>query len=211
MAVNIKIIIALIFVLLIGFIGYNNYSSYQSRKSAEARIAETQAVQAGLTQQPPSKPKVVPRAEVVSELIASQPQDDGVESLPVVAVSEPQASSTTTSVDSTAVADKAKLDNARLRWVDAFKIAVSTPRIQLNEEIKTMQAIKLEVINTETEPCMSAAKEHLAEGMSITIDGLLDYRTHTDTGVELFTKSTVRSNKEMDMYNSMSTACVAKL
>ena len=203
---DIKRIIIIAIIVFLSIVGINYYNSAQSTKNIAARQAETDALRASLPQpinQQPTADKAPPTI---------QPQESGeFESLPVVADIEPQVTNASSVTDPTALADKAKLDNARLRWVDTFKIAISTPRVQLNEEIKTLQAIKFEVITTEVGPCMSAAKAHLAEGMSITIDGLLDYKTHTDTGVDLFTESTTRSNKEMAMYNSMSIACVAKL
>lgn len=208
--VSIKIIIAVVFVLLVGLISYNNYSSYQSRKSAEARRVETQAIQADLAQQPQSKPKVVPSATVVSVPTASQPQDTAIDTMPVASDSELFDVNPTPVVSGKQqmVADKAKMDDALLRWNDALKVAASTPRIHLTQEIKNLQAIKLEVINMDIAPCMTASKTHLANAMTIFIDGLLEFKSNTIIGEFLFRDYAKKANRDMERYSIISNQCI---
>lgn len=203
----------LIFLLLIGFIGYNNYSSYQKKESAAARAAETEALRASNAQRAELDPKPEPKAMAVSTPAASQSQDMAVDPMPVASDSELFDVNPTPVVSGKQqmVADKAKMDDALLRWNDALKVAASTPRIHLTQEIKNLQAIKLEVINMDVAPCMTASKTHLANAMTIFIDGLLEFKSNTIIGEFLFRDYAKKANRDMERYSIISNQCITMI
>lgn len=113
--------------------------------------------------------------------------------------------------DSNIVKDKAKLDNIRVRWNDAMKVALSTSRIQLNPAIQDLQSIKLDVLNMNVEPCLEAPKARLAKAMGIFIDGLLEFKSNTNIGVFLFEDYAEKANKDMEAYDVWSQQCVTMM
>lgn len=207
---DIKKIVIIAAVLLLAFIGFNYYSSAQSEKTRAVRMAETEALRASNAQRAALDPKPAPKAMAVSTPVASQPQDTAVDPMPVASDSElfnvnPMP---VVSGKQQMVADKAKMDNALLRWNDALKVAASTPRIHLTQEIKNLQAIKLEVINMGVAPCMTASKTHLANAMTIFIDGLLEFKSNTIIGEFLFRDYAKKANRDMERYSIISNQCI---
>ena len=107
------------------------------------------------------------------------------------------------------IEDKAKLDNTLLRWNDAMKIALTTPRIHLGDKIENLQAIKLEVLSMNLSPCMNEPRNRLANAMSIFIDGLLEFKSNTNIGVFLFEDYAKKANKDMGLYQVISNQCIS--
>lgn len=207
---DIKKIIIIAVIALLGIIGFNYYSSAQSAKNMAARAAETENLKASVEQTEVKKTPVVipmnvrddePKQVVqVATVVAS---DDDLFGSPKSGVAQVD-----TAKKAALTADKAKLDNALLRWNDAMKVAITTPRIQLDGKIEGLQAIKLEVLTMDLNPCMNEPRNRLANAMGIFIDGLLEFKSNTNIGVFLFRDYAQKANKDMELYNVISNQCI---
>lgn len=206
---DIKKLLIIAVVALLAIAGFNYYSSSQKKESIATRQAETEALKASLPQPiiqqlaVVKKPVLEQSKEVVGEPI-SVASDDELFGNPKSAVAQVD-----TVKKSALTADKAKLDNALLRWNDAMKIAVTTPRIQLGDKIEVLQSIKLEVLTTSVNPCMEEPKKRLSNAMGIFIDGLLEFKSNTNIGVFLFEDYAKKANKDMELYNIISSQCIS--
>ena len=209
---DIKKIVIIAAIALIVIIGFNYYSSAQSEKNRTARIAETEALRANIMkkeiEQAPSVTTAIVKNETskaqqvvpVATVVAS---DDDLFGSPTSRVAQVD-----TAKKAALTADKAKLDNALLRWNDAMKVAITTPRIQLDGKIEGLQAIKLEVLTMDLNPCMNEPRNRLANAMGIFIDGLLEFKSNTNIGVFLFRDYAQKANKDMELYNVISNQCI---
>lgn len=210
MIVDIKKIVVIAALALLVIIGFNYYSSAQSENNRAARAAETEALKASIPQSIVQQP-ITAKVPVLDQ----HPESVVAEPTPVASDAELFGSPkpTTAKVDTVKKAklieDKAKLDNALLRWNDAMKIALTTPRIHLGDKIENLQAIKLEVLSMNLSPCMNEPRNRLANAMSIFIDGLLEFKSNTDIGVFLFEDYAKKANKDMGLYNVISSQCIS--
>lgn len=211
---DIKKILIIAAIALLAIIGFNYYNSVQSEKNRAARAAETEIMRSGITQAETekvanSKPATVLNApksdiETVPQPAIVVASDDDLFGAPKAAIAKVD-----TAKKEKLTADKAKLDNALLRWNDAMKIALTTPRIQLGAKIEDLQAIKLEVLSMSLNPCMNEPRNRLANAMSIFIDGLLEFKSNTDIGVFLFEDYAKKANKDMGLYQVISSQCIS--
>ena len=207
---DIKKIVAIAALVFLAIIGYNYYSGAQSEKARAARSAETEAVKASVPQ--PVAPQSITTKAPVSE---QQPKAVVTEPIPIASDDElfgnpkPAITKVDTVKKAQLIEDKAKLDNALLRWNDAMKIALTTPRIHLGDKIENLQAIKLEVLSMNLSPCMNEPRNRLANAMSIFIDGLLEFKSNTNIGVFLFEDYAKRANKDMGLYQVISNQCIS--
>lgn len=211
---DIKKILIIAAIALLAIIGFNYYNSVQSEKNRAARAAETETMRSGITQAETekvvnSKPATVLNApksdiETVPQPAIVVASDDDLFGAPKAAIAKVD-----TAKKEKLTADKAKLDNALLRWNDAMKIALTTPRIQLGAKIEDLQAIKLEVLSMSLNPCMNEPRNRLANAMSIFIDGLLEFKSNTDIGVFLFEDYAKKANKDMGLYQVISSQCIS--
>lgn len=207
---DIKKIVVIAALALLAIIGYNYYSSAQSEKARTARIAETEALRASDPQ--PVAPQPIATKPPVSE---QQPKEVVTEPILIASDDElfgnpkPAIAKVDTVKKAQLIEDKAKLDNALLRWNDAMKIALTTPRIHLGDKIENLQAIKLEVLSMDLSPCMNEPRNRLANAMSIFIDGLLEFKSNTDIGVFLFEDYAKKANKDMGLYQVISNQCIS--
>lgn len=207
---DIKKIVVIAALALLAIIAYNYYSSAQSEKARTARIAETEALRASDPQ--PVAPQPIATKPPVSE---QQPKEVVTEPILIASDDElfgnpkPAITKVDTVKKAQLIEDKAKLDNALLRWNDAMKIALTTPRIHLGDKIENLQAIKLEVLSMDLSPCMNEPRNRLANAMSIFIDGLLEFKSNTDIGVFLFEDYAKKANKDMGLYQVISNQCIS--
>lgn len=207
---DIKKIVAVAALVFLAIIGYNYYSSAQSEKARAARSVETEALKASIPQ-PVAPQSITTKAPVLEQ----QPKVAVSEPISVASDDElfgnpkPAIAKVDTVKKAQLIEDKAKLDNALLRWNDAMKIALTTPRIHLGDKIENLQAIKLEVLSMNLSPCMNEPRNRLANAMSIFIDGLLEFKSNTDIGVFLFEDYAKKANKDMGLYQVISNQCIS--
>lgn len=207
---DIKKIVIIAAIVLLTIIGFNYYSSAQSEKVRAARAAETEALKASIPQPIVRQPTVV-----VKTPISTQSQEVVIKPMSVASDDElfgnPKSmiAQVDTAKKAALTADKAKLDNALLRWNDAMKIAMTTPRIHLGEKIEDLQAIKLEVLSMNLSPCMDEPRNRLSNAMSVFIDGLLEFKSNTNIGVFLFEDYAKKANKDMGLYQVISSQCIS--
>ena len=207
---DIKKIVVIAALALLAIIGYNYYSSAQSEKARAARSVETEALKASVPQPvaPQSITTKAPVLEQQTKAVVTEPisvaSDDELFGNPKLAIAKVD-----TVKKAQLIEDKAKLDNALLRWNDAMKIALTTPRIHLGDKIENLQAIKLEVLSMNLSPCMNEPRNRLANAMSIFIDGLLEFKSNTDIGVFLFEDYAKKANKDMGLYQVISNQCIS--
>jgi len=207
---DIKKIVAVAALVFLAIIGYNYYSSAQSEKARDARSVETEAVKASVPQ-PVAPQSITTKAPVLEQ----QPKAVVTEPISVASDDElfgnpkPAIAKVDTVKKAQLIEDKAKLDNALLRWNDAMKIALTTPRIHLGDKIENLQAIKLEVSSMNLSPCMNEPRNRLANAMSIFIDGLLEFKSNTSIGVFLFEDYAKKANKDMGLYQVISNQCIS--
>ena len=207
---DIKKIVAIAALVLLAIIGYNYYSSAQSEKARAARMAGTEALKASIPQSvaPQSITTKAPVSKEKPKVAVSEPisvaSDDELFGNP-----KPAIAKVDTVKKAQLIEDKAKLDNALLRWNDAMKIALTTPRIHLGDKIESLQAIKLEVLSMNLSPCMNEPRNRLANAMSIFIDGLLEFKSNTSIGVFLFEDYAKKANKDMGLYQVISNQCIS--
>lgn len=207
---DIKKIVAVAALVLLAIIGYNYYSSAQSEKARAARSVETEALKASIPQ-PVAPQSITTKAPVLEQ----QPKVAVSEPISVASDDElfgnpkPAIAKVDTVKKAQLIEDKAKLDNALLRWNDAMKIALTTPRIHLGDKIENLQAIKLEVLSMNLSPCMNEPRNRLANAMSIFIDGLLEFKSNTNIGVFLFEDYAKKANKDMGLYQVISNQCIS--
>ncbi len=207
---DIKKIVVIAALVFLAIIGYNYYSSAQSEKARAARSVETEALKASVPQ-PVAPQSITTKAPVL------EPQPKAVVTEPISVASDdelfgnpkPAIAKVDTVKKAQLIEDKAKLDNALLRWNDAMKIALTTPRIHLGDKIENLQAIKLEVLSMNLSPCMNEPRNRLANAMSIFIDGLLEFKSNTDIGVFLFEDYAKKANKDMGLYQVISNQCIS--
>lgn len=207
---DIKKIVAVAALVFLAIIGFNYYSSAQSEKARAARMAETEALKASVPQ-PVAPQSITTKAPVLEQ------QQEAVVTEPVSVASDdelfgnpkPAIAKVDTVKKAQLIEDKAKLDNALLRWNDAMKIALTTPRIHLGDKIENLQAIKLEVLSMNLSPCMNEPRNRLANAMSIFIDGLLEFKSNTNIGVFLFEDYAKKANKDMGLYQVISNQCIS--
>ncbi len=207
---DIKKIVVIAALVFLAIIGYNYYSSAQSEKARAARSVETEALKASIPQ-PVAPQSITTKAPVLEQ----QPEAVVTEPISVASDDElfgnpkPAMAKVDTVKKAQLIEDKAKLDNALLRWNDAMKIALTTPRIHLGDKIENLQAIKLEVLSMNLSPCMNEPRNRLANAMSIFIDGLLEFKSNTDIGVFLFEDYAKKANKDMGLYQVISNQCIS--
>lgn len=207
---DIKKIFAVAALVFLAIIGYNYYSSAQSEKARAARSVETESLKASVPQ-PVAPQSITTKAPVLEQ----QPKAVVTEPISVASDDElfgnpkPAIAKVDTVKKAQLIEDKAKLDNALLRWNDAMKIALTTPRIQLGDKIENLQAIKLEVLSMNLSPCMNEPRNRLANAMSIFIDGLLEFKSNTNIGVFLFEDYAKKANKDMGLYQVISNQCIS--
>lgn len=207
---DIKKIVAVAALVFLAIIGYNYYSSAQSEKARAARSVETEALKASIPQ-PVAPQSITTKAPVLEQ----QPKVAVSEPISVASDDElfgnpkPAIAKVDTVKKAQLIEDKAKLDNALLRWNDAMKIALTTPRIHLGDKIENLQAIKLEVLSLSLSACMNEPRNRLANAMSIFIDGLLEFKSNTDIGVFLFEDYAKKANKDMGLYQVISNQCIS--
>lgn len=207
---DIKKIVAVAALVFLAIIGYNYYSSAQSEKARAARSVETETIKASVPQ--PVAPQSITTKAPVSE---PQPKAVVTEPIPIASDDElfgnpkPAIAKVDTVKKAQLIEDKAKLDNALLRWNDAMKIALTTPRIHLGDKIENLQAIKLEVLSMSLSACMNEPRNRLANAMSIFIDGLLEFKSNTNIGVFLFEDYAKKANKDMGLYQVISNQCIS--
>tara|TARA_R110002124_G_scaffold67747_2_gene183791 strand:- start:516 stop:1145 length:630 start_codon:yes stop_codon:yes gene_type:complete len=206
---DIKKLLIIAAIAFLAIIGFNYYSSAQSEKARAARAAEVDALKASIPQ-PSIQPLVATKASEPTkqpETIAQATpvaSDDELFGAPKAVIAKVD-----TAKKDKLIADKAKLDNALLRWNDAMKIALTTPRIHLGDKIENLQAIKLEVLSMSLNPCMNEPRNRLANAMSIFIDGLLEFKSNTSIGVFLFEDYAKKANKDMGLYQVISNQCIS--
>lgn len=207
---DIKKIVVIAALVFLAIIGYNYYSSAQSEKARAARSVETEAIKVSVPQ-PVAPQSITTKAPVLEQ----QPEAVVTESVSVASDDElfgnpkPAIAKVDTVKKAQLIEDKAKLDNALLRWNDAMKIALTTPRIHLGDKIENLQAIKLEVLSMSLSACMNEPRNRLANAMSIFIDGLLEFKSNTDIGVFLFEDYAKKANKDMGLYQVISNQCIS--
>lgn len=207
---DIKKIVAVAALVFLAIIGYNYYSSAQSEKARAARSVETETIKASVPQ-PVAPQSITNKAPV----LVQQPKAVVTEPISVASDDElfgnpkPAIAKVDTVKKAQLIEDKAKLDNALLRWNDAMKIALTTPRIHLGDKIENLQAIKLEVLSMNLSPCMNEPRNRLANAMSIFIDGLLEFKSNTNIGVFLFEDYAKKANKDMGLYQVISNQCIS--
>ena len=207
---DIKKIVAVAALVFLAIIGYNYYSSAQSEKARAVRVAETEALKASVPQ-PVAPQSITTKAPVLEQ----QPKAVVAEPISVASDDElfgnpkPAVAKVDTVKKAQLIEDKAKLDNALLRWNDAMKIALTTPRIHLGDKIENLQAIKLEVLSMSLSACMNEPRNRLANAMSIFIDGLLEFKSNTNIGVFLFEDYAKKANKDMGLYQVISNQCIS--
>lgn len=207
---DIKKIVVIAALVFLAIIGYNYYSSAQSEKARAARSVETEALKASVPQ-PVAPQSITTKAPVLEQ----HPEAVVTESISVASDDElfgnpkPAIAKVDTVKKAQLIEDKAKLDNALLRWNDAMKIALTTPRIHLGDKIENLQAIKLEVLSMNLSPCMNEPRNRLANAMSIFIDGLLEFKSNTSIGVFLFEDYAKKANKDMGLYQVISNQCIS--
>lgn len=207
---DIKKIVAVAALVFLAIIGYNYYSSAQSEKARAVRMAETEALKASVPQ-PVAPQSITTKAPVLEQ----QPKAVVTEPISVASDDElfgnpkPAIAKVDTVKKAQLIEDKAKLDNALLRWNDAMKIALTTPRIHLGDKIENLQAIKLEVLSMNLSPCMNEPRNRLANAMGIFIDGLLEFKSNTNIGVFLFEDYAKKANKDMGLYQVISNQCIS--
>ena len=207
---DIKKIVVIAALVFLAIIGYNYYSSAQSEKARAVRVAETEALKASIPQ-PVAPQSITTKAPVLEQ----QPKAVVTEPISVASDDElfgnpkPAVAKVDTVKKAQLIEDKAKLDNALLRWNDAMKIALTTPRIHLGDKIENLQAIKLEVLSMSLSACMNEPRNRLANAMSIFIDGLLEFKSNTNIGVFLFEDYAKKANKDMGLYQVISNQCIS--
>lgn len=207
---DIKKIVVIAALVFLAIIGYNYYSSAQSEKARAVRMTETEALKASIPQ-PVAPQSITTKAPVLEQ----QPKAVATEPIPIASDDElfgnpkPAIAKVDTVKKAQLIEDKAKLDNALLRWNDAMKIALTTPRIHLGDKIENLQAIKLEVLSMNLSPCMNEPRNRLANAMSIFIDGLLEFKSNTNIGVFLFEDYAKKANKDMGLYQVISNQCIS--
>lgn len=207
---DIKKIVVIAALVFLAIIGYNYYSGAQSEKARAARSVETEVLKASVPQ--PVAPQSITTKAPVSE---QQPKAVVTEPIPIASDDElfgnpkPAIAKVDTVKKAQLIEDKAKLDNALLRWNDAMKIALTTPRIHLGDKIENLQAIKLEVLSMSLSACMNEPRNRLANAMSIFIDGLLEFKSNTNIGVFLFEDYAKKANKDMGLYQVISNQCIS--
>ena len=207
---DIKKIVIIAALVLLAIIGYNYYSSAQSEKARAARSVETEALKASVPQPMVQQPITIkpPVSKENPKVAVSEPisvaSDDELFGNP-----KPAIAKVDTVKKAQLIEDKAKLDNALLRWNDAMKIALTTPRIHLGDKIENLQAIKLEVLSMSLSACMNEPRNRLANAMSIFIDGLLEFKSNTNIGVFLFEDYAKKANKDMGLYQVISNQCIS--
>lgn len=179
MAVNIKIIITLIFVLLVGFIGYNNYSSHQKKESAAARAAETEALRNQI------------KIREIDQARNTQIQQDReeLEGMPVAAqkIITTKESQTEGGVEyqdiNAQIEDRAKLDDVMDRWNDVSIVASRTSKIALSGVVQDMQSLRREADKLVVTPCLTRAQANLLVGMDSELTGYLKFMADSDASI----------------------------
>ena len=207
---DIKKIVVIAALALLAIIGFNSYKSAQSEKNRAVRAAETEALKASIPQSMVQQ-HIATRAPALDQ----PPKVVVTEPTPVASDNElfgnpkPAIAKVDTVKKAQLIEDKAKLDNALLRWNDAMKIALTTPRIHLGDKIENLQAIKLEVLSMNLSPCMNESRNRLANAMSIFIDGFLEFKSSTNIDLFLFEDYVKKANKDMELYNVISSQCIS--
>lgn len=209
---DIKAVLAVAAVVLLSIIGVNYYNSHKTEQRIAERKADIAATQAALPQS--SEPKAVevetvpPTAPVA---VQEAPAAEVMADVQVMANQDLSAAQQISESRVDVLATKASLDSIQSRWGDELKVAISTPRIRLSEEVRELQKLRQEVINTKGNACLTTAKDHLAKSMNTMIDGFLDYSSnvHGDSAIDVFQDVAKEANKHMDIYNSMSKSCTA--
>jgi len=67
------------------------------------------------------------------------------------------------------------MDKSKAQWMDALRLATSTPRIGLAGPMGTLQAIRQGVRQLEVPECLAQNKQHLITGMNEAMDGMLAF------------------------------------
>lgn len=68
-----------------------------------------------------------------------------------------------------------KMDSARAQWIDALRLATSTPRIGLAGPMGSLQAIRQGVQQLDVPECLAPNKQHLINGMNEALEGMLAF------------------------------------
>ncbi len=68
-----------------------------------------------------------------------------------------------------------KLSLIESKWVDAFNLARSTPRIQLSQQVSALQTIKRDLDNLKLPDCLNQAKIFFGDSMDNAIEGFMAF------------------------------------
>ena len=196
---NIKALIAFVVLIAIGIFGYSYYSSKKHEERLAAIRAETGRVQAETARLEGYQPKAIivnkakndegirletvelasmPVASAQHATMAQEVKAEPVEKImveaPLSVVAEPATADKKSSKQSYYEAS-AKLKDLYARWSEAEKLAGSTPRIALAQQIGELQKIKAEARQLQLPNCQKYAKEHLVNAMQSSIDSFYSF------------------------------------
>lgn len=168
---DIKKIIIIAVIALLGIIGFNYYSSAQSEKNRAARIAETEVLRDQLAKAESDKAK---QAEVEQQRLEFEAMPEKAQQIIIAKASVPQPEIEYQSFNFEKE-DRAKLDEIMGRWGDASSIASRTSRIALPAVVKDMQSIKRELDKLSVTPCLTKAQANLMAAMESEITMYLKF------------------------------------
>lgn len=168
---DIKKIIIIAVIALLGIIGFNYYSSAQSEKNRAARIAETEVLRDQLAKVESDKAK---QAEIEQQRLEFEAMPEKAQQIIIAKASVPQPEIEYQSFNFEKE-DRAKLDEIMGRWGDASSIASRTSRIALPAVVKDMQSIKRELDKLSVTPCLTKAQANLMAAMESEITMYLKF------------------------------------
>lgn len=168
---DIKKIIIIAAIALLGIIGFNYYSSAQSAKNMAARAAETESLKASVAQAELDKAN---QEKIKQSRIELEAMPEKAQKMIEAKESEMGLDTQYNSVD-LEKEDRAKLDDVMSRWNDASIVAGSTARIALSTPVKDLQSIRREAEKLTVTSCLTRAQANMLVGMDAEILGYIKF------------------------------------
>lgn len=176
---DIKKIMIIAVIVLLGIIGFNYYSSAQSEKARAVRVAETETLrnQIKIKEMDQARNTQIQqdREELEDMPIAAQKIIATKESQPEVGIEYQDIN--------VQKEDRAKLDDIMERWSDASIVASRTSRIALSSVVQDMQSLRREADKLVVTPCLTRAQANLLVGMDSELTGYLKFMADPDASI----------------------------
>ncbi|MCE1193163.1 MAG: hypothetical protein LWW96_13530 [Acidovorax sp.] len=107
----------------------------------------------------------------------------------------------------------ASMDKMKVQWLDALRLATSTPRLGMAGPISSLQAIRQNAQQLEVPECLTPNKQNLVTGMNEALEGVLAFMRN-DMGkydLEEFTlKKITAMNDRFLEFEKKPVPCLAK-